>query len=214
MYLSHWTKFKNPALYKLYHDADHAYRISEFNIIFGQIEMIGPRVARYLLDIGVDLWACSHSSGKRYNIMTTGIVESLNSVLKSARDLPVLKLVEELRNLLQKWFVYLQEKALSMSTELNMLSTYQVEPINFKECNVNYADITTQVNLDARSCTCGQFDLDHIPCAHAITACRHYNIKCYTLCSQYFTTKVLLSSYSKSSYPTNSEIDWIILDDI
>ena len=67
--------------------------------------MIDPRVARYWLDIGVDQRACSHSSGKRYNILTTGIVESLNGVLKSARDLLVLKLVKELRNLPQKWFV-------------------------------------------------------------------------------------------------------------
>ena len=87
-----------------------------------------------------------------------------------------------------------------------------MEPINFKECNVKYVDITAQVNLDARSCTCGQFDLDHIPCAHAIAAYRHYNIECYTLCSQYFTTKALLSSYSESIYPSRSEIDWIIPD--
>ena len=78
--------------------------------------MIDPRVARYLLDIGVDRWAHSHSSRKRYNIMTTGIVESLNDVLKSARDLPILKLVEELRNLLQKWFMRCQEQTPSMST--------------------------------------------------------------------------------------------------
>ena len=95
-----------------------------------------------------------------------------------------------------------------------MSSTYQVEPINFKECNVKYADITAQVNLDARSCTCGQYDLDHIPCSHAIDACRHYKIECYTLCSKYFTTKALLSSYSEFIYLTRSEIDWIILDDI
>ncbi|RVW99809.1 hypothetical protein CK203_029243 [Vitis vinifera] len=83
------TKFKNPAIHKLFHDADHAYRISEFNFIFGQLEMIDPRAARYLMDIGVDRWARSYSTGKRYNIMTTGIVESLNAVLKNARDLPV-----------------------------------------------------------------------------------------------------------------------------
>ena len=52
--------------------------------------------------------------------MTTGIVESLNVVLKNARDLPVLQLVEELRNLLQKWFVTRQQQAMSMSTELTM----------------------------------------------------------------------------------------------
>ncbi|RVW52246.1 hypothetical protein CK203_077285 [Vitis vinifera] len=154
--------------------------------------------------------------------MTTGIVESLNVVLKNARDLPVLQLAEELRNLLQKWFVTRQQQAMSMSTELtmwadgelysryNMSATYLVEPINSKECNVNYAGISAQVNLDTRSCTCRQFDLDHIPCAHAIAACRFYNISCYTLCSKYFTTKALLSSYSECIYPTGNEIDWVV----
>ena len=143
-------------------------------------------------------------------------------MLKNARDLPVLHLVEELRNLLQKWFVTCQQQAMSMSTELtmwangelrsryNMSATYLVEPINSKECNVNYAGISAQVNLDTRSCTCRQFDLDHIPCAHAIAACRFYNISCYTLCSKYFTTKALLSSYLECIYPTENEIDWVV----
>ena len=52
--------------------------------------------------------------------MTTGIVQSLNAVLKNARDLPVLQLVEELRNLLQKWFVTRQQQAMSISTKLTM----------------------------------------------------------------------------------------------
>ena len=216
------TKFKNPTIHKLFHDAAHAYCVSEFNFIFGQLEMIDPRAARYLMDIGVDRWARSYSTEKRYNIMTTGIVESLNAVLKNARDLPVLQLVEELKNLLQKWFVTHQQQAMPMSTELtrwadgelhsryNMSATYLVEPINSKECNVNYAGISAQVNLDTRSCTCRQFDLDHIPCAHAIAACRFYNISCYTLCSKYFTTKALLSSYSECIYPTGNEIDWVV----
>ena len=52
--------------------------------------------------------------------MTTWIVESLNVVLKNARDLSILQLVEELRNLLQKWFVTRQQQEMSMSTELTM----------------------------------------------------------------------------------------------
>ena len=36
--------------------------------------------------------------------MTIGIIESLNVVLKNDKDLLILQLVEELRNLLQKWF--------------------------------------------------------------------------------------------------------------
>ena len=50
--------------------------------------------------------------------MTTAIVESLNVVLKDARDLPILWLVEELSNLLQKWFANRKQQALSMTNEL------------------------------------------------------------------------------------------------
>ena len=114
------TKFKNPAIHKLFHDAAHAYHVSEFNFIFWQLEMIYPRAARYLMDISVDRWARSYSTGKRYNIMMTGIVESLNAVLKNARDFPVLQLAKELRNLLQKWFVNRQQQAMSISTKLTM----------------------------------------------------------------------------------------------
>ncbi|KAL6336650.1 hypothetical protein AAG906_035964 [Vitis piasezkii] len=92
---------------------------------------------------------------------------------------------------------------MSMSTELtmwadgelrsryNMSATYLVEPINSKECNVNYAGISAQVNLDTRSCTCRQFDLDHIPCAHAIAACRFYNIS-YWVVPNHISDKVVL----------------------
>ena len=116
--------------------------------------MIDPRVARYLMDIGVDRWTRSYSTEKRYNIMTPRIVKSLNTMLKNARDLPDLQLVEELRNLLQKWFVTRQQQTMSMLAELtmwtdgelrsryNMSTTYLVEPINSKECNVKYVGIS------------------------------------------------------------------------
>ena len=55
---------------------------------------------------------------KKYNIMTTEIVECMNVVLKYARDLPVVRMVEKLRNLLQRWFSNRQQQALSMKTEL------------------------------------------------------------------------------------------------
>ena len=79
------TKFKNVDVHKLFHDAAHAYRTSEFDAIFGQLQMISPRAAIYLADVGVEQWARSHSNGKRYNIMTIGIIEFMNVVMKYAR---------------------------------------------------------------------------------------------------------------------------------
>ena len=86
------TKFKNVEIHKLLHNAAYTYHLSEFNVIFGQLQMISPRAATYIIDANVERWAHSHSTKKRYNIMTTGIAESLNVVLKDARDLPILQL--------------------------------------------------------------------------------------------------------------------------
>ena len=79
------TKFKNVEVHKLFHDVAYTYRLSEFNVIFGQLQMISPRAATYIIDAGVERWARSHSTKKRYNIMTTRIAKSFNVVLKDAK---------------------------------------------------------------------------------------------------------------------------------
>ena len=85
------TKFKNVEVHKLFHDVAYTYQLSEFNIIFGKLQMISLRAATYIIDAGVKRWVHSHSTKKRYNIMTTRIAESLNAVLKDGRDLPILQ---------------------------------------------------------------------------------------------------------------------------
>ena len=163
---------------------------------------------------------------KRYNIMTTGIVESLNVVLKYARDLPILQLIEELRNLLQKGFTNRKQQALSMTIELtiwadgelrvryNTLSTYEVKAMNSMEYNVKYNGVNDHVNLHNHSCTCRRFDLDHIPCSHVIAACRYAHMSCYPLCSKYYTVNSLLSLYVESIHHLGHQRDWMIPCDI
>ena len=122
----------------------------------------------------------------------------MNVVLKYGRDLLVMRMVEELRNSLQRWFSNRQQQALVMKIELttwvnwklylrfNRLSSYEVDSINFWEFNVKYVGISDQVNLQIYSCTCKMFDLNHISCTHAIIACRYGNMSCYIMCSQYY----------------------------
>ena len=50
----------------------------------------------------------------------------------------------------------------------NTSSTYEVEAINSIEYNVKYNGASDHVNLHNHSCTCRRFDLDRIPCSHAI----------------------------------------------
>ena len=89
----------------------------------------------------------------------------------------------------------------------NTPSTCEVESINLMEYNVKYNGLSDQVNLQTHSCTCRPFDFDHIPCSHAIVACRYAQMSCYSLCSKYYTVNSLLASYTESIYPLGHRKD-------
>ena len=82
------------------------------------------------------------------------------------------------------------------------------------EYNVKYNGVSDHVNLQTHSCTCQQFDLDHIPCSHAIVACRYVQMSFYFLCSKYYTVNSLLASYAESIYPLGQRKDWVVPNDI
>ncbi|CAL2238953.1 unnamed protein product [Prunus armeniaca] len=129
----------------------------------------------------VQKWSRAHCDGRRYNVMTTNIVESINSVLRFARMLPVLHLIDEITNLLVCWFRQRRELAMkSHSTlcpdlgeiklrkRLDAASRMNVVKINEVEYNVLDGDLNGLVHLQNRSCTCRKFDLEQLPCKPAI----------------------------------------------
>ena len=104
--------------------------------------------------------------------MTPNIAECLNGVLRNARELPIMMLVEYLRNLSQKWFYDRRSAATNMTTNLTKWAnsviqkshecslTYSVRAINRYEFNIGDGDKNGVVNLHNKTCTCRKFDLD------------------------------------------------------
>ncbi|KAK2645848.1 hypothetical protein Ddye_021043 [Dipteronia dyeriana] len=66
------------------------------------------------------------------------------------------------------------------------------------------------VDLELRTCTCRKFDLDMLPCAHAITVCRHTRVPKERLCSDYFTTQWLQTAYTPSIHLVPHHSSWIL----
>ncbi|KAL6269645.1 hypothetical protein ACE6H2_026556 [Prunus campanulata] len=56
------------------------YSIAEFDCHFRKIKQ-KEHVAQYLEEAGLHKWSRAHMDGRRYNVMTTNIAESINSVL-------------------------------------------------------------------------------------------------------------------------------------
>ena len=78
-----------------------------------------PHVQDYLSNqVGVEKWARAMLPSKRYNIITTNIVEALNSTLKRAREYPLLLLLDSIMEKMVKWFNKRWEKAQNLTSPL------------------------------------------------------------------------------------------------
>nr|XP_009622369.1 uncharacterized protein LOC104113789 [Nicotiana tomentosiformis] len=147
-----------------------------------KIEEIDTRVKAYLYDIGYHRWSRIHTTVNRTWTMTSNIAESLNAVTKYARELPIVELLEYMRTLHERWTNEKLLKANGTFTYLGKKYNKELEDngtLSQKmrvRASTDYIHIVIDgvkrfiVCLHNKRCSCGQFQLDELPCAHALAA--------------------------------------------
>ena len=99
------NRFKSKGTNTIINQDVKAYKLSEFSAKFAELECRYPHVHDYLLNqVDVEKWARAMFKGERYNIMTTKIVETLNSTLKRAREYRLLLLLDAIMENMVEWF--------------------------------------------------------------------------------------------------------------
>ncbi|TYK01458.1 MuDRA-like transposase [Cucumis melo var. makuwa] len=158
-------------------------------------------------------------------MMTTNIAESMNSILKEPRDLPIASFLEYVRALLQRWFWECREEDIKVTSKLTKWAklviqkkqegalTMKVNPIDCYQFHVKDLDKEEVVNLQTKECTCKEFQAEQLPCSHAIAAARDRNINVYSLCANYYTNECLLAAYAEAVYPVENQSDWKTSED-
>ncbi|KAA0053333.1 MuDRA-like transposase [Cucumis melo var. makuwa] len=96
-------KYKNDTVATLFYNASRTYCESKFLEAWRNILAFPNGSRKYLNDVGIARWSRVHCPGRRYNMMTTNIAESMNSILKEPRDLPIASFLEHVRALLQPY---------------------------------------------------------------------------------------------------------------
>ncbi|XP_070013892.1 uncharacterized protein [Nicotiana sylvestris] len=194
-----WTniraKFKKGHLQlnELYFATTGSYILDEFNERMLKVEEIDPRVKSYIYDIGYHRWSRVHATVNRTWTMTSNIAESLNVVRKEARELPIFDLLEYMRTLLEHWT---KEKLLKVRASTDHIHTVIDGVKRYIVC------------LESKKYSCGQFQLDELPCPHAWAALRHRNETYENYCSPYYTRESLLRTYEILVNPLPDESKW------
>ena len=175
---------KNKHVHMAFYQAAKAYLNVDFEKHMRQLEAIDIRAHQYVMEASPEKWARSFFPGNRYSIMTTNIAECMNAVLRDARSLPLIPLLEAIRALIQGWFYEARNASASatipvtpwlekkLTKRLDECRRFTVIPLSMYEFEVRTFEVRTIVNLEAKTCSCRQFQLDRYPCVHAIAACR------------------------------------------
>ncbi|XP_069155802.1 uncharacterized protein [Solanum lycopersicum] len=63
--------------------------------------------------------------------------------------------------------------------------------------------------LERKICSCERFQLEEIPCGHAITVLKEKNVKdMHPYCSDYYKPDALVKTYEIPKIPMSDKIDW------
>ncbi|XP_019261113.1 PREDICTED: uncharacterized protein LOC109239060 [Nicotiana attenuata] len=185
-----------------------------------KIEEIDPRVKAYLYDIGYHRWSRVHATVNRTWTMTSNIAESLNAVTKYARELPIVELLEYMRTLLERWTKEKLLKAKGTFTYLGYKFNKELDDNRTLSHKLRVRASTDYIHtvidgvrryivcLENKKCSCGQFQLDELPCPHALAALRHRDESFEQYCSPYYTRANLLRAYEIPVNPLPDESKW------
>ncbi|KAA0043528.1 MuDRA-like transposase [Cucumis melo var. makuwa] len=218
-------KYKNDTVATLFYNASRTYRESTFVEAWRHLLAFPNGSGKYSNDVGIAWWSRVHCSGRRYNMMTTNIAESMNSILKEPRHLPIASFLENVRVLLQRWFWKCREEGIKVTSTLTKWAelviqkkqegalTMKANPIECYQFHVKDLDKEEVVNLQTKECTCKEFQAEQLPCSHAIAAARDRNINVYSLCANYYTNECLLAAYAEAVYPVANQSDWKTSED-
>lgn len=207
------STFKKRYLGNWFKKAADSYSTGEFDKYFDRIKESCPKMATYLVSAGVHRWARAHSPITRYNMMTSNNAESINAIFKGKKNYPIVALLNFAREKLGAWFQERREKASKHEDKLtpaildlirnlqDQAREYKVQRLDEYKFEVKGQGSHAIVDLSAKTCTCKFFDIEKIPCVHALSAIMKIKANVSDFVARFYTTDAWKLAYAETIYP-------------
>ncbi|KAL8137960.1 hypothetical protein V2J09_003961 [Rumex salicifolius] len=200
--------------------------IRAFHLLRKNICSINAEVGKYLCDAKFHKWSRVHCASNRYNIMAINESESIDSILKESRSYPIVALFEYITDLLSRWFNECREEAEKNNKQLppnlekvlearcKYSTRYDVKMLNNDQFEVVGGKFSGVVDLSQKTCSCKVFDLDRIPCAHAIAAIQHSKCEMIDFVGEYYQCHSWYKTYQETIHQVPKKSDWEVPEDV
>ncbi|KAG5562222.1 hypothetical protein RHGRI_005079 [Rhododendron griersonianum] len=173
---------KKKYLVNLFNLSAYAPTVREFEKLLNKLKKEGGvKVAAFLDTLDNEHWCHAYFPGKRYGELSSNLVECFNNWIKKERSLPItllfdkirLKIMEQMsarRSASMKWkgvICPIMEK--KFKGLFNVSKTWAISRSSDDLYEV-WCDPSVSVNIASRSCSCGEWQINSFPCAHAFCA--------------------------------------------
>jgi hypothetical protein len=178
------------------------------------------------LDNHKQLWArAKFSTTSKCDYVTNNIAETFNSWIREEKSLPILDLMDKIRQLIMERFCTRMQLA-------SKLSGYKILPRVMKELhdksrNLKYTihksgqmvgevggvnkDLVPWrfiVDLDKKECTCREWQLTGLPCVHAIAFIGTRRVQLEDYVDPYYSVQMFKAAYASVVPPLPSKDEW------
>ncbi|XP_061375373.1 uncharacterized protein LOC133317521 [Gastrolobium bilobum] len=212
-------------MFCLRHIASYTPSKVDFDIAFAKFRDISPEIADWIDQIPKEKWMRAYDvDGLRYGHMTTNLFESVNRVLKGARNMPITGLVKYTYSKLVHYFVERGQAAAAQLHASHRHCKNIVEAMKFNESLATGHNVRTynvdetvfevdegyerlySVNLPQKYCQCGKFKAFKYPCSHPYAAALSVRRNTFGYVDDVFLTENLVHAYSFLWQPIGNEV--------
>ncbi|XP_019184504.1 PREDICTED: uncharacterized protein LOC109179472 [Ipomoea nil] len=197
---------------------------SEFQKHLEGLRLLNPKAAQWILDREPRHFCRAYFSDYlKSDMLLNNLCESFNSSIRHARDKYILTMCESLRIYLMSRMQKNRDKMkgsvmkicpkIIKILEQNKAHTGDLIAYKANDDNYQVEDIsgffkTYKVNLNQRCCSCRRWDLNGIPCSHAIAAIRTKGEVPEDYVHHCYTVEAYMRSYKPAIMPIHPSDLW------
>jgi len=212
--------FKNTKLVNIFWNAVYALTAAEFESKITEMMEISQDVISWFQQFPPYLWAVAYFDGVRYGHFTLGVTELLYNWALECHELPIVQMMEHIRQLMVSWFNDRQDMGMRWtsilvpSAEKRILEAiadahcYQVLRANEVEFEIVSTERTNIVDIRSRECSCRRWQLYGLPCAHAAAALISCGHNAHMFAEPCFTVQSYRMTYSQMINPIPDKSQW------
>ncbi|KAJ1414667.1 Zinc finger, PMZ-type [Sesbania bispinosa] len=212
--------FKNTKLVNIFWNAVYALTAAEFESKITEMIEISQDVISWFQHFPPYLWAVAYFDGVRYGHFTLGVTELLYNWALECHELPVVQMMEHIRQQMVSWFNDRQDMGMRWtsilvpSAEKKILEAiadahcYQVLRANEVEFEIVSTERTNIVDIRSRECSCRRWHLYGLPCAHAAAALISCGHNAHMFAEPCFTVQSYRMTYSQVINPIPDKSQW------